>query len=204
MQGLLTVTDRRMLNEKANRCTATTRTGDRCKNPAVNGSTVCRMHGGKGGGEPGNTNAVTTGEHETICYEELTGRERELWHEVDTGPLAQINEQIRLLNVRMRRMMARIGHFRGSGMPVMGREKESGRDGGVAVDIERERREHETWPIQRVEKTLTGVQKELRKLLREKYRILKNQPADNSDRLNKLLSRMAAMRETTEGYDREP
>jgi hypothetical protein len=43
------------------RCTATTRDGRRCKNPAVGGSTVCRMHGGNGGAPEGNANGATHG-----------------------------------------------------------------------------------------------------------------------------------------------
>lgn len=49
------------LNKHARRCTATTRDGDRCKNPAVDGSAVCRMHGAGGGAPRGNKNAVTHG-----------------------------------------------------------------------------------------------------------------------------------------------
>ena len=40
------------LNKFATQCTAKSkRTGQRCKNPAVQGWTVCRMHGA-GGGRP--------------------------------------------------------------------------------------------------------------------------------------------------------
>ena len=37
------------LNPRAKRCKARTRSGERCKNPAVRGWDVCRMHGARGG-----------------------------------------------------------------------------------------------------------------------------------------------------------
>lgn len=39
---------------RAPRCTAKSkRTGEPCKNPAVKGWSVCRMHGARGGSKPG-------------------------------------------------------------------------------------------------------------------------------------------------------
>ncbi len=41
------------------RCTATSkRTGQRCRAPAVNGWTVCRFHGARGGGPKGQRNGM--------------------------------------------------------------------------------------------------------------------------------------------------
>ena len=55
------------LNEHANQCTAKSkRSGARCKNPAVKGYSVCRMHGAGGGAPIGNKNAVVDGEYMEI------------------------------------------------------------------------------------------------------------------------------------------
>jgi hypothetical protein len=51
-----------------------------------------------------------------------------------------------------------------------------------------------------VERALTRVQAEHRKLIRGKYRILKEQPADNSEKLDELLGRMASMRDDAGDY----
>lgn len=65
---------------------------------------------GNAGGSPpfGNKNARTTGEYESILLHELTPEEQELFYEVDSSPYAQIDENIRLLAIRERRMLQRI------------------------------------------------------------------------------------------------
>lgn len=60
------------------------------------------------GGPYGNKKAVTTGEYETIWFDCLTEEEQALCSAINTDTLAQINEDIRLLTIRERRMMARI------------------------------------------------------------------------------------------------
>ena len=53
------------------RCGAQTRSGDRCRSPAVTGKKVCRMHGGsKGSGAPkGNRNAFKHGTYTKAAVE---------------------------------------------------------------------------------------------------------------------------------------
>jgi uncharacterized protein YjcR len=60
------------------------------------------------GGMPGNKNAVTTGEHESIWFDCLTEEEQALCHTINTDTLAQVNDDIRLITLRERRMMERI------------------------------------------------------------------------------------------------
>ncbi|MGA3557314.1 phage terminase small subunit [Lactiplantibacillus plantarum] len=65
--------------------------------------------GNKGGGAPnGNKNALVTGEYETISFEFLSERERELFEGVTDDPLITINTQIRDLKIRQYRIMGRI------------------------------------------------------------------------------------------------
>jgi len=191
-----------MLNEKASRCTAATRDGDRCKNPAVTGSTTCRMHGGTAEGAPkGNSNAVTTGEHEKITYGQLTETERALWHEVDTSLLPQLNGQIRLLAIRVRRMMERIRLLKGEGMVPPDREEKEGQALRAHVHVTFDTKRHEIEAIQDIEADLTRAQSEMRKLLREKHRILEDRPAGSSEKLGELLGRMASMRDDMQDYE---
>src|SRR5690606_24636193 len=91
----------------ANICGAKTRSGLPCRNrPMANGR--CRMHGGKSTGPPkGNKNALKTGEYETIWLDTLDTEERELYNLINTDVLKQIEEELRLITIRERRMLQR-------------------------------------------------------------------------------------------------
>lgn len=65
--------------------------------------------GNPGGSAPfQNKNARTTGEYESILLAELTEDEQELFFAIDASPYSQIDENIRLLTVREKRMLQRI------------------------------------------------------------------------------------------------
>ena len=72
------------LNDSQKRCTAPTRDGDRCKNPAVDGYDVCRMHGGGGGRPPKHGLYSTKREQLREKMEEAGQLEGpgELWREI--------------------------------------------------------------------------------------------------------------------------
>ncbi|WP_103021473.1 hypothetical protein [Salinibacter altiplanensis] len=194
------------------RCGAENRDGAPCGLPAGwgtdhKGEGRCKHHGGatEGAGAPeGNKNAVTTGEHESIFYDTLGEKEQELWHAVDADQLAQLDEQIRLINIRERRMLKRIQRIKRQELTLTARETEEGAapSAGASVQVDTEREQHTATieRIQRIEKALTRVQAEHRKLIREKYRILKDQPADNSEKLDELLGRMSSMRDDAGDY----
>ena len=92
------------------KCHAHNRRGETCGNPVERGKRVCWVHGGApgSGAPPGSKNALKTGEHETIWMDTLDEEELELYEQIETDPLAQINDTIRLLSFRERRMMQRI------------------------------------------------------------------------------------------------
>lgn len=64
---------------------------------------------GGSGGPYGNKKAVTTGEYETIWMDALEEDEQELVDQIDTDPVQQADEAIKLLTIRERRMLQRIG-----------------------------------------------------------------------------------------------
>lgn len=60
------------------------------------------------GGTPGNKNAVTTGEYESIWFDCLTEEEQAICGSINTDTLLQIENDIILITIRERRMMERI------------------------------------------------------------------------------------------------
>lgn len=86
------------------------------KNGAPYGSHNARGNRGGPGGKPGNKNAagphrrardtyaIKTGEYATICVDTLTEKERELYKSISCDPIQLVDENIRLLKIRERRM----------------------------------------------------------------------------------------------------
>ncbi|MCP6683237.1 phage terminase small subunit [Bacillus nakamurai] len=65
--------------------------------------------GNKGGAAPkGNKNSVRTGEYESILFDFMDDTEKELFDQIETDPLYQIELTIRELYLKERRMMKRI------------------------------------------------------------------------------------------------
>lgn len=73
------------------------------------GNKNARGNRGGAGGPVGNKKAVTSGEYETIWMDVLEEDEQELVDQVDTDPVHQAGEAIKLLSIRERRMLKRIG-----------------------------------------------------------------------------------------------
>lgn len=157
----------------AKRCGAKTRSGEPCKNWAMpNGR--CRMHGGKSTGprQPEkmrkNKNAVKTGEYETIWLDTLDTEERELYNLINTDVLKQIEEELRLITIRERRMLQRIEKLRQSGDLTIVKHAQ-GLEKGKMTDLRE--REGTLGQIQAIEEALTRVQEKKARLLELKHKV---------------------------------
>ena len=91
------------------RCTSKAKTtGERCKNPPVNGYEVCRMHGVNrgnpgGGPRPGNKSAVTHGAFETLMREALPEDQRAAF---DAVPVTTgLDAELRVLRFKLLRLL---------------------------------------------------------------------------------------------------
>jgi uncharacterized protein YjcR len=136
----------------------------------------CRMHGGKSTGPPKrNKNAVKTGEYETIWMDALDPEECVLFRAVDTDVLKQIDEELRLITIRERRMLQRIERLRAVGDFTVVRHSV-----GVEKGKKTNLREAEgtIGQIQAIEEALTRVQEKKAKLLELKHRITANGKTD--------------------------
>lgn len=192
------------------RCGAETRSGDPCKHPAGwgtdhRGEGRCKHHGGASSGAPSrNKNAVTTGEHETIYADALADEERDLYDELDTDHLARLDHEIRLIAIRERRMLHRIKEIQDEELTVVGRKEEAGvtPSAGSAVEVDTTTTQFRSVVdrIQSIEEALTRVQREHRQLLKTKYKMLKDQPADQSEKLQDVLDRFDDARSDADEY----
>lgn len=156
----------------ANLCGAKTRSGEPCKNRAMpNGR--CRMHGGKSTGPKdksklkGNKNGVTTHERESIVFDFLDDDEKELLKQIDLDKLNQIDNEIKLVDIRLRRMMKRIQKLNKDDMSVsnhkVGEERGGYTDITESVDS--------LSKIQNIEDAITRVQAQKLKLIESKHKL---------------------------------
>ncbi|MBO8169333.1 MAG: hypothetical protein H0Z35_09150 [Thermoanaerobacteraceae bacterium] len=155
-------------NPNKKRCKARSkRTGKQCKNWAKPGWDVCHYHGAGGGAPKGNKNAVTTGEYETIWLDTLDDEERVLFDKIKTDVLKQLDEEIKLMTIRERRMMQRIQRLRQADFTVV--KIKQGTEKGRKTDIQES--EGTLGQIQAIEEALTRVQEKKAKLLDLKHKI---------------------------------
>lgn len=180
------------------RCGAKTRSGHPCKNPAGfrtphPGTGRCYLHGGcstGGTGPPGNKNALKTGEYETIWLDTLPEDERRLYHEVNTDKKAQLDEEIRLITIRERRMLQRIEALKEQEFIVVEEEDISGMERDKVTHLTKKRKLSVLSQIQAIEEALTRVQDKKARLLELKHKIEGEQgpPSDFEEYKKALIS----------------
>lgn len=109
-------------------------------------------HGGTG--PPGNKNAVTTGEFETLFFDCLDPEEKMLAEAVSLNKEQLLLQEIQLLTVRERRMLKRIENLRQADFTTV--SKKSGIEKGEITDLSENR--VTLGQIQNIEDALTRVQ----------------------------------------------
>lgn len=164
---------------KREKCGAKLRGKDRfCENWAM-GNGRCRLHGGKSTGPKDTSkvrfNALKTGEHQTIWADSLYDNELEWLELVKLDVESQLNEEIKLMTIRERRMMHRIEELNQEDFSVSEilEESEQGFGKAGAIDLRRESRKQVSnlEQIQRIEEALTRIQEKKAKLLDLKWKM---------------------------------
>jgi len=164
---------RKQPHVQKNICGAKTRKGTPCKNQAgfrTNhlGEGRCYLHGGLSTGPPKkNKNAVKTGEHEAIWLDTLEEDERELIHEVTLDKIQQIDNEIKLTEIRERRMLQRIQKLKKE--ELMTTNAKAGIDRGQETKLIE--KEEVISKIQAIEEALTRVQNNKIKLIETKHKL---------------------------------
>ena len=122
------------------------------KKGAQPGNQNAAGHGGTG--PPGNKNAVTTGEFETLLFDCLEPEEKQLAAAVPNDKEQLLFQEIQLLTVRERRMLKRIENLRQADFTTVSRK--SGIEKGKMTDLSEDRAT--LGQIQNIEDALTRVQ----------------------------------------------
>lgn len=173
-------------------CGAKTRAGTPCQQRAGWGTNHvgkgrCKLHGGKSTGPKdgtrkskdmkNNKNGVTTHERESIVFDHLEGEEKELLKQIDLDELKQIDNEIKLTDIRLRRMMGRIAKLQESNMVAVETSEKT-----VPVDIEGntitseviEKKQDSLSQIQNIEDAITRVQSQKLRLIKTKSELETN------------------------------
>jgi len=173
-----------------NLCGAKTRQGTMCKNPAgfkTNhfGTGRCYLHGGRStggkGGPYGNKKGLKTGAYEAIWLDTLPEEEQKLYYEVVTDKVAQLDQEIRLLDIRERRMLQRIEELKQQDFTVVEILSENGAGVQGPVDKITEKRVATLSQIQAIEEALTKVQARKERLLDLKHKFEQSQGLEKPD-----------------------
>lgn len=156
-------------------CGAKTKRGTPCKRPAGWGTNHvgegrCKLHGGASTGpknQKGNKNALTTGEYESIIYDVLGEEEKALYHQINLDRLAQTNNEIKLTEIRLRRMMLRIKELQDKDYIITNHKKGIEKDAKVDVA----EAENALLQIQNIEEAITRVQGHKARLIDLKHKL---------------------------------
>ena len=129
------------------------------------------------GGTPGNQNALKTGEYAAIWMDTLTEDEQALCDVIDTDPLTQIDENIRLLTIRERRMLANVKELKAKKDLAETEEvyrEDRNADGELRLKEMTRYRKLLIDKIILAEEALTRVQEKKLRAIETKYKILRD------------------------------
>lgn len=129
--------------------------------------------GNTGGPTAKNKNAIVTGEFESIWEDMLGDDERSLLHAVNTEEMAQVDQEIRMLELRERRMLKRIKELQ-DGQDIVAsnvqksnmNNKQVGKHQGTTIETE-----PAVNRILRIEESLTRIQDKKLKLIEERRKL---------------------------------
>jgi len=176
----------RPMNDRSPRqrkkCGAKTRTDKPCGKWAMKNGR-CPIHGGKNVTKYHKKGADPVGNKETIWHDLLTEDEEVFVSELKLDAEILLNEEIKLITVRERRMLQRINILSDKDFTVTSKtsETEVGTAGGLSINKRKttETAEATLGQIQKIEDALTKVQEKKAKLIEMKIKIQEIDEDDN-------------------------
>lgn len=155
----------------------------------------CKLHGGSTpGAPPGNKNAVTTGERESILIGVLEADEQDLFRAQDTSVRALLEEEIRLITIRERRMLQRIADLKqdydADKLVLIEKSEE---ESALFGDSKRSKSQNALERIRLIEDALTRVQGRKAQLIRLKHKLESDQGAEgDAGMMDQLIAAIEA------------
>ncbi|HBC94370.1 MAG TPA: hypothetical protein DCZ10_16090 [Pelotomaculum sp.] len=174
-------------------CSARRHDGSPCGNPVERGKRVCWNHGGAPGSGPpkGSKNALKHGAYETIWLDQLDDDEKKLITQVPHDEIDALQQDIDLLTIRSRRMMARIAKLTGEDFTVVKIKYEKGVGPQGPVDKVNKEFDATLGQVQAIERELTKVQEKRIKATEVLYKL----KTEHAMKLDKLKQDMEIDRE---------
>jgi uncharacterized protein YjcR len=185
MVGGLPIMTQQQKHESA-LCGVATKRGKLCMAQAGKGTDhlgkgACKHHGGASkGAAAGNKNAVKTHEFEAIWLDQLDPEEVDLANKVATDKVTQLDNEITLTEIRIRRMLKSIAALKAGAELIVSEDSEGVNQFGRFSETKREHRDKR---IQALEDALTRVQTYKAKLIQTKHefeKATKDAPQDGA------------------------
>lgn len=173
------------------------------------GTGRCWLHGGRSSGPKDlakfsqNKNSLKTGEHEEITpfADCLDPEELELWDNLTTDKVFQLDQEIKMLTVRERRMLKRIDKL------LEGAEfttveitliKQTGLNsmGAIDIDTKTEKQRGALTQVMDIEEALTRIQRQKSLTLDLKHKFEGLDDDDNMDKVNEKMKTLAQLLST--------
>ena len=188
--------------DPSQKCKARKHGGEPCNNPVERGKKVCWVHGGAPGiGPPlGAKNALKHGAYETIWLDQLDEEEKDLCQSIARDNLLALEEEIMLLTIRERRMLARIARLTGEDFTVVKIKYEKGLGPQGPVDKKDEEHHGTLGQVQIIEQELTKVQDKKLKAIELKHKIETTLPPEDDGSLDGLIRAIEESRRVN-GYE---
>ena len=193
------------------KCGAKTRAGTPCKQKAGWGTDhvgigKCKLHGGRSTGPKdkikksrdmkNNKNGIVTHERESIVFDFLEDDEKELLNQIELDKLKQIDNEIKLVDIRLRRMMKRVQKLNEDDMSVSnhktGEERDAHTDITESVDS--------LSKIQNIEDAITRVQGQKLRLIESKHKLEMDLKTDKSAE-DKLVDYFIRLGDEIDGFN---
>jgi len=159
--------------DPSRQCKRILKNGRQCRNPVERGKESCWNHGGAPGiGAPkGSKHNLKHGAYETIWLDQLDEEERGLVEQIAQDKIKALEEEIMLLTIRERRMLARITRLTGEDFTVVKIRYETGFGPTGPVDKRDEESYATLGQVQQIEEHLTKVQDKKLKAIELKHKI---------------------------------